>query len=374
MLGGAEANGIDLPLEGEDQAIDQTLEALYDAGRSGGLGDSAPKVGRWLGDIRRYFPASVVQVMQRDALERLDLHQMLLEPELLAAVEPDVHLVANLISLSSILPAETRATARQVVAQLVADLQRRLMNPMRQAITGSLNRAIRNPRPRHNEIDWERTIQVNLKHYQPEYRTIVPATRIGQGRRRSSLHDVILCLDQSASMATSVVYAGILGAVLASLPALRTQLIAFDTSVVDLTAELADPVELLFGIQLGGGTDINRALTYAQQLVRQPRHTTLVLITDLYEGGDREALLKRAAGLVRAGVQVIVLLALSDEGASAFNADLAAAMGSLNIPAFACSPDQFPALMAVALKGQNLAQWAATEGIVTHHSGAGEDR
>src|SRR5262249_33762156 len=155
-----------------------------------------------------------------------------------------------------------------------------------QAVLGSLNRATRNRRPRHSEIDWHRTIRANLRHYQADYKTIIPETRIGYGRKRSSLRDIILCVDQSGSMATSVVYAGVFSAVLASLPAVSTKLVVFDTAVVDLSERLADPVDVLFGTQLGGGTDINQALAYCQSLVRQPQETILILISDLCEGGD----------------------------------------------------------------------------------------
>ena len=224
VLGSGQADGVGMELTGVDRAIDQALEALYDSDRSGGLGSSAPSVARWLGDIRTYFPKSVVRVMQRDALERLNLRQMLLEPELLEAVEADVHLVSTLLSLKSVLPGKTKETARIVVRRVVEDLERRLAAPTRQAIQGSLNRAARNRRPRYSEMDWHRTIRANLKHYQPEYRTIIPETRIGYGRKRSLLREIILCVDQSGSMAASVVLAGVFGAVLASLPASRRTL------------------------------------------------------------------------------------------------------------------------------------------------------
>ena len=243
ILGGESADGTGVALNGDDLAMDQTLEQLYDVDKSGrvGMGKSAPKVARWLGDIRKFFPTSVVQLLQRDALERLDLRQMLKQPELLRAVQPDVHLVANLLSLRSALPPEARETARSVVRIVVDQLERKLAEPMRQAVSGSLNRALRNRRPRHNEIDWNRTIRANLKHYQAAYRTIIPETRIGYGRKRQALREIVLCIDQSGSMATSVVYAGIFGAVLASLPALKTHVVVYDTAVVDLTAELHDP-------------------------------------------------------------------------------------------------------------------------------------
>jgi hypothetical protein len=247
---------------GDDLSMDRVLQALYNPDRKGGLGSSSPNVNRWLGDIRKYFPTSVVRIVQKDALERLGLRELLLEKELLESVEPDIHLVASLLSLSRVIPAKTRDTARQVVQKLVQDLERRLASPLIQAIRGSLNKATRTNRPRVQEIDWDRTIRKNLKNYLPERRTIVPERLIGWGHRRKSLRDIVLCVDQSGSMATSVVYSSIFAAVMATIRAVSTHMIVFDTAVVDLTAELRDPVDLLFGTQLGGGTDINRALAY----------------------------------------------------------------------------------------------------------------
>ena len=376
VLGGGDADGIcggpgiedeGLNLEVGDRALDQALAALYgDSDKRGGsLGRSAPNVARWLGDIRSYFPSSVVRVMQQDALERLNLHQMLLEPEMLEAVDADIHLVANLMSLNQVIPEKTKETARLVVRKVVDELLWKLQRPMQQAVIGSLKRSQRNNRPRHSEIDWNRTIRANLKHYQPEYHTVIPERLIGYGRKRSALRDIVLCVDQSGSMAASVVYASIFAAVLASIPAVKTQLVLFDTAVIDLTDLLKDPVDVLFGTQLGGGTDINQALSYCQAHVRQPQDTILVLISDLYEGGNNDALLKRVASLVASGVQMVALLALNDEGAPCFDHHNAAAFASLGVPAFACTPDQFPDLMAAAISRTDIGQWAATQDIVT---------
>lgn len=350
-------------LSGADAAMDRALAALYESDRQGGLGSSCPNVARWLGDIRQYFPTSVVQLMQKDALQRLDLKQMLFEPELLQAVEPDVHLISELLALKNVLPAKTKETARAVVQKVVDELRRKLEQPTRQAVLGSLNKSSRTRRPRHNEIDWHRTIRANLKHYQEKYKTIIPETRIGYGRKRSSLRDIVVCVDQSGSMAASVVYAGVFSAVLASLPAVSTKMVVFDTAVVDLSEKLADPVDVLFGTQLGGGTDINLALSYCQTLIRQPQDTILVLISDLYEGGNAQEMLKRMANIVTSGVQVIALLALSDEGGPAFDHNHAAAFASMEVPAFACTPDLFPDLMAAAIQRQNISQWASTNGL-----------
>ncbi|WP_407444694.1 VWA domain-containing protein [Rhodococcus sp. (in: high G+C Gram-positive bacteria)] len=351
---------------GADSAMDAALAALYDTDadgtggpRSGGLGASAPKVARWLGDIRTYFPTTVVQVMQRDAVDRLGLDRLLLEPELLDAVEPDVHLVGTLLSLNSVMPETTRATARAVVGKVVREVEERIAQRTRTAVSGALNRSSRTSNPKTRDIDWHRTIRANLAHYQPEYRTVVPQRLVGFGRRSQAVQrDVVLAVDQSGSMASSVVYAAIFAAVLASMQALRTSLVVFDTAVVDLTGKLTDPVDVLFGTQLGGGTDINRAIAYSRTLITRPTDSLFVLISDLYEGGIRAEMLSRVREMLAAGVQVVVLLALSDDGAPAFDRENAAALGALGVPAFACTPDRFPDLLALALERGDVGRWA----------------
>lgn len=360
-----------------DQAIDAALAALYEDGppagrddrggrqqRSAGLGASAPSVARWLGDIRRYFPATVVQVLQRDAIDRLRLHELLLEPEMLASLEPDVHLAGTLLSLTGVLPETTKATARQVVGAVVAEIDKRIRTRTRSAVTGAVSRATRTRRPRPRDIDWNKTIAANLSRYQPEHHTVIPERLIGYGRRQQVVaRDIILAIDQSGSMASSVVYASVFGAVLASIASVRTSLVVFDTAVADLTGQLTDPVEALFGIQLGGGTDINRALAYCQTLITRPRDSIFVLVSDLLEGGVREQMLSRIAAMTAAGVQVVALLALSDDGAPAYDAGNAAALAELGVPAFACTPDAFPDLLAVAIDGGDIGAWAQREDL-----------
>ncbi|MDC3210261.1 MAG: VWA domain-containing protein [Saprospiraceae bacterium] len=357
-------NDDQVSLSPEMKGMDDVLDALYDSERQAGLGSSSPNVNRWLGDIRKYFPSSVVQLMQKDALERLNLEQMLLEPELLEAVEPDVNLVGTLLSLMKVLPRKTKSTARAVVQKVVEDLEKRLKNPLRQAIQGAINRSVRNRRPKHNEIDWNKTIRANLKTYQTEFNSIIPEVLIGHGKKGQSLKDVILLVDQSGSMANSMVYAGVFGAVMASLRSVKTHMVVFDTSVVDLTEELDDPVDLLFATQLGGGTNINKALGYSKELIRKPEDTILVLVSDLYEGGNENEMLKKVASIKKSGVQLITLLALDDQGAPQFDKSVASKFSTLGVPTFACSPDQFPSLMAAAIKKESINDWMAMEGIV----------
>lgn len=371
VLGKEGAPGLTPNLSGENQRMDSALESLYEGGngdgggRGGGLGASSPKVARWLGDIRKYFPSSVVQVMQKDAIDRLGLDQLLLEPEILSQTEPDVHLVSTLMSLNRVIPKKTQETARQVVRQLVEQLLKKLEQPTKQAVQGALARNIRNPRPKLRDIDWQRTIKANLSTYQPDYKAIIPEKLVGFGRRQSSLKDVVLCIDQSGSMGASVIYSSIFGAVMASLPSLSTRFVVFDTAVVDLTENLNDPVDILFGTQLGGGTDIHKALSYCEKQITRPSDTVMVLISDLEEGGNQAQMIKTAKRLKESGVQLVTLLALSDEGQPWYCHRNAARFSKLGIPVFACTPDQFPELMAAALAKKDLHLWARGQGIRT---------
>ena len=358
-------------LGGDDRKLSVALSALYgdgeDSGKKsksrGGLGRSSPTaLSTWMGDIRSYFPSSVVQVIQRDAFSRFNLKQMLMEPEFLDSVEQDITLVANLIELKEVMPDKSKQKAREVIASIVAQLMQRLEAKTAEAIRGAIDRGQRTFRPRQRDIDWPRTIAVNLRNYQPDYATVVPEKLVGfrrKQRRLVDLDEVILCVDQSGSMASSVIYSSIFAAVLASLPVVATKLICFDTVVVDLSDELADPVDVLFGIQLGGGTDIDQAVGYCANQIERPTQSHFILITDLLEGGNEESLISRLNGLVRSGVNVIVLLALTDQGNPWYSSTTASQVAALGIPCFACTPDQFPDLMGAALRREDIAAWAS---------------
>jgi len=361
-------------LSDKDRRMNQALGALYDEPEddvkkgAGSLSRSSPRVAKWLGDIREFFPTPVVQVIQKDAFERKGLRQLLMEPEFLATLEADVELVADLVTMRDIMPAKAKATARVVVNKVVEELMKRLEQRTAATIRGAVDRSRRTNRPRFADIDWARTIRANMRHYQPSLRTIIPETLIGFMRRQKrivDLDEVTLCVDQSASMGTSVVYSSIFAAVMASLPVIRTRLVCFDTVIHDMTDDLADPVDVLFGIQMGGGTDINGAVAYCEGKIEKPSKSHLVLITDLYENGVRSGLLERLARVKASGVNVIVLLALTDAGRPAYDAQLGGEVAALGIPVFACTPDQFPGLMATALRREDVGAWAATEDIKT---------
>ncbi|MDC0749681.1 VWA domain-containing protein [Polyangium mundeleinium] len=364
-MGGRGGSGL---LTREMAEMDAALGALYDIEetdpgngsgssnkRSAGLGASRPKLAAWLGDVRKYFEQDVVAVIQQDAIEKKGWKELLFEPESLAQITPSVELVGTLLTMKDMIPDRAKDAAREIVRAVVEEIKKRMQGELERAVRGALDRSRHQPIPSLPNLDWRRTIGKNLKNYQKERRTIVPDRFFffaRQHRRRE--WNVIVAMDQSGSMASSVVYGGVMGSILASLPALETHVVAFDTEVVDLTPRLVDPVDLIFGIQLGGGTDINRAVGYCQGLVSNPRRTLFILLTDLYEGGNQEQMVKRMEEMVQSGVRAMCLLALDDSGTPMYDAELAKKLAKLGVPCFACTPNALPPMLEAALKGHDL--------------------
>jgi len=323
--------------------------------RSAGLGGSAPHLAKWLGDLRSYFPTDVVAVVQKDAIERKGLKQLLFEPETLGLVTPSVDLVGTLLTLKNLIPEDAKEAARQIVRVVVGEIIKRLKGGIEQAIRGSLDRSRHSPIRSLPNMDWPRTIRRNLRNYDRERKILIPDQFFFFARqhRRKEYH-VIVCMDQSGSMAESCVWGGVMGAILASMPALETKVIAFDTEVVDLTEQCSDPVDLLFGVMLGGGTDINRAVKYCQGLITDPRKTIFLLLTDLFEGGNQQELCRRMDEMVQSGVRAVTLLALGESGTPCYDEHLARRFADIGIPSFACTPNKLPELLEGALKGGDL--------------------
>lgn len=359
------AGGTSPLLNKEQCEMDESLGAIYDqppkSSRSAGLGAGKGTVAKWLGDVRKYFETDVVITIQKDAISRDEkLKVLLFEPELLAEVTPSVEMVGTLLSLKNMVPDKAKDVARQLVKAVVEEIQKRLKNAIERAIRGALDRSRHQPLPSLPNIDWKRTIQRNLKNYIPSRKTVIPDRFhfwARQHRRRE--YNVIVCMDQSGSMAESVVYGSVMGAIFASIPALETHVVAFDTEVVDLTDQCQDPVEMLFGIQLGGGTDIERAVAYCQRFIREPSKTIFILITDLYEGGNQSKLIQRMSDMADSGVKAICLLALSDSGVPIYDESLAKKLANVDVPSFACTPNVLPDMLEALFKGRDPASIAA---------------
>ena len=347
----------------QDTIMDAALAAIYDrttapGSRSAGAGQGPrmPNLSKWLGDVRSHFPPDIVSIIQSDAIERKGLTQLLFEPETLSNIKPDIAMVGTLLSLKGHIPEKSKQAARALVQAVVDEIMKRLETDLRRAVTGALNKKEHSPLPSLSGTNWKRTISRNLKNYDQETKRLIPERfYFYQRQKKNKDWTVILDIDQSGSMADSIIYASVMGAIFASMPALDTRVVVFDTEVVDLTETVRqDPVDMLFGVQLGGGTDINKSVRYCAKLIENPKKTLFILISDLYEGGVAAGLLRKLQEMKESGVKCLVLLALSDGGTPAYDRELGQKIANLGIPSFACAPDLLPALVEGAIKGHDL--------------------
>lgn len=348
-------------LTAEELLMDSALAQIYgNDSRSGGVkgagnGLSSPQLTRWLGDLRSLFAPMEIKVIQNDAIERRGLKQLIFEPEMLDGLEPDISTASLLLMLKEQIPKRAKENARAYIAKIVEDINRRIADDLKRSVTSAVNRREHSPIPSASALDYKMTIRRNLKNYDPELKTILPEKfYFFERASHSASRTVILDIDQSGSMGESAIYSSVMGCILASMNSLKTHIVAFDTAVTDLTELCSDPVELLYGIQLGGGTDIEKSVAYCTELIAEPVKTTMFLITDLYEGGNRSGLIRRLSELKESGVNVIVLLAISDSGKPCFDSQMADKIAALDIPCFACPPERLPELLELALKKHSL--------------------
>ncbi|HEX8339807.1 MAG TPA: VWA domain-containing protein [Tepidisphaeraceae bacterium] len=367
-------------LGGDQIELDEALEAIYSSdeidrdewesptdGRTHGSakGRSFPRVAKWLDQIRTFFPKDVVVLLQKDAIERRGLKQLLLEPEIMASVEPSLDLAATVLAMKNMVPEKAKSAARDLVRRVVEDVRKRLESQFTQAIRGALQRNRHSPFRSLPNLDWPRTIRRNIKNYNTELQTIIPEQISFFGRQqRQNQWNIIIAMDQSGSMATSLIYGGIMGAILASTGAVETHVVAFNhEDVVDLTEHCSDPVDLLFGVQLGGAEDYWKATSYCERFMHTPAKTLYILLADLYDTSpNTKRFVKKMEFLLESGVKAIGLLAISDQGKPSYNESLAEQLAKMGMPCFGCTPDRLPELIAGVLRGSDLKALAARLG------------
>ena len=357
-----EALGAIYASESEQEISRKEWEASAEGRPHGAVkGRSMPRVARWLDQIRNFFPKDVVVLLQHDAIERRGMKELLFEPEFMAKVEPSIDLASTVLELKNLVPEKAKAAARDLVRRVVEELRKRLESRFAQAVRGSLDRSQHAAFRSLPNLDWPRTIRRNLKNYNTTLKTIVPAEiSFFRRRHRQNEWNVIIAMDQSGSMASSLIYGGIMGAILASMPAVETHVVAFNhEEVVDLTEHCTDPVDLLFGVQLGGAEDYWKATCYCERFMHTPAKTLYILIADLHDTSPNESrFVKKMEFLLESGLRAVTLLAISDQGQPSFNASLADKLAKLGMPCFGCTPDRLPDLLAAVLKGHDLHQFA----------------
>lgn len=345
-------------LSEEELLMDSALAAIYgndgiEEGRGGsgaGNGMSNPQITRWLGDLRSLFAPMEIQIIQNDAIERKGMKQLFFEPEMLDQLEPDINTGALILMLKDQVPKRAKDNVRQYIKKIVDKINERIADDVKRAVTAAMNRREHSPIPSAAAMDYKMTIRRNLKNYNQDLKVLLPEKFYFYERTsRSANRTVILDIDQSGSMGESVIYSSVMGCILASMSAVKTHIVAFDTQVHDMTDLTDDPIDLLYGIQLGGGTDIERSVKYCAGLIEEPNKTTMFLISDLEEWGNRNGLVRRMSELKECGVNLVVLLAISDSGKPHYDEQMAKKIAAHDIPCFACPPDKLPELLEQAL-------------------------
>ena len=354
-------------LSQEDLMMDTALDAIYNRdmkfgfGGGAGKGASSPQISRWLGDVRTLFDKDIVKIIQSDAMERCGLKQLIFEPELLENIEPDMHMASMILTLKDQIPKQSKENAREFIRKIVEQINALLETDLKRAVTVSINRKLHSPIPSASALDFQTTIRKGIKDYNAKLKKIIPQKYYFFERSATTAankYTVVLDIDQSGSMGESVIYSSIMSCILASMSAIKTKVVAFDTNIVDLSEKCEDPIDLLFGFTLGGGTDIEKSIKYCTKYIENPKKTIFFLISDLEEGGNRAGLLRRLTQMKEDGVIVICLLAISDSGKPYYDANMAQRIANNGIPCFAAAPQMLPRLLEKAMKNEDMSEFA----------------
>ena len=321
--------------------------------RQGGSGKGhAMNVPRWVDEVGELFPREAKEVMERELVNRRGLRELMQKPELLERIEPNKELVKTLLTHRDLMNEKTRALARKIIQKVVEELKKKLKVQVEQAIVGAIRRDKHSPRRVYRNLDIKRTINRNLKNYDRDsQKLLVDRLYFYAAERKNRPWHVIVAVDQSGSMLDSAIFSAVMASIFAELPAVRTSLFLFDTDVADLSDQVGQPVDVLLSIQLGGGTDITRALQYANQLVREPARTIVVLITDFYEGRAEKDLVHQVREMAQSGIRMIGLGALGYDARPEFNKTTASKCRKVGMDILSCTPEKLAEAMARIIRG-----------------------
>lgn len=344
----------DTGLDKAEQRADRALDYLYAremdrrglrrgrAGQHGSLDPSQLTPLTWLGELRALFPQSVIETVQAHAIDGLGMTELLSDPKLLESLEPNRSLLKSLLAFKGAANPAVQDKIREVARKVVEEVTRRLKPRVERALAGRPNRFRRSQQKSVQNFDWRATIRENLKHYDPARNRIIAERLRFFGRSQRKLPwTIILCVDQSGSMLSSTIYAAVMASILTGLPSLDVKLVVFDTSVVDLSSEAADPVSVLMSVQLGGGTDIAKAVGYCEGLVTQPTRTVFVLLSDFEEGGSVAKLLAAVRRMNASRVTQLGLAALTDDAVPIYDRAMAERLAACGMKIAALTPDHF---------------------------------
>ncbi|HWB61606.1 MAG TPA: VWA domain-containing protein [Chthoniobacteraceae bacterium] len=360
ILGHYSKEQIRVGLNARQQRLETALDYLYsreytgrgmrERGGPGSLDASQLTVPKWLGEVRSLFPKETVEVIEKHALDRYNLTELVTDKETLSKLEPNMDLLRLLLTFRGHLKGDVLVEARRIIRHVVEELKQRFATDVRRALSGKVNRFRRSPIKVAQNFDWRSTIRRNLKNYDATRKQLMVDELLFFSRIQRRLPwQVILCIDQSGSMSSSVIHSAVMAGILAGLPMLKVSLVVFDTSVVDLTGYVDDPVEVLMNVQLGGGTDIGQAVAYCEGLVENPRRSVVVLISDFCEGAPPRKLIQSCARLRESGVKLLGLAALDETANPVYDIKMAERLAAAGMDIAALTPKQLAEWLAKVL-------------------------
>ncbi len=351
----AEKNLSSAQMNAGGKRLEKALDFLYGReyqgrgmrGDGGTLDPTQLSVPHWLNEVRELFPQETIEVIEKHALDRYGMTELVTDPKVLEKLTPNTDLLKTILTFRGQMKGEVLQVARKIIREVVEEIKRKIENEVRQSLLGKLNRFRHSPLKVAQNFDWRATIRRNLKHFDPEKQKIIAQNLYFFSRVERRLPwDVILCIDESGSMADSVIHSAIMAGILAGLPSLRVHLVIFDTSVVDLSQYVDDPVEILMSVQLGGGTNIGQALSYCETLVSNPQRTVLILVSDFMEGASPAQMFGVCQRLNEAGVKLLGLAALDQQANPIYDRHAAERLAERGMEIAALTP-------------KKLAQWLA---------------
>lgn len=327
--------------------MENTLDFLYsmefgdELMRLGGNGSSRLYTADWIAKVRKIFPKKTVEVLEKQAIEHFKLTEMLTDKEVLQKMEPNTDLLKIILQFKHMMKSDVIVEAKRIIKKVVDEISEKLNQDIRKSLLGKLNRNMPSNIKSMRNLDFKRTIQRNLKNYDTKNnRLVLKNVYFNSRTKRFNKWNIIIAVDESGSMLDSVIYSAVMAGIFAKLPMIDTKLIIFDTQIVDLSGYIEDPVEVLMGMQLGGGTDIANALNYCHSLCNNPHRTIFVTVTDLYEGGSVSTLLHTASDIISGGSKMVFLTALDKQANPDYDRTIGQKLADLGAFVGAMTPEQ----------------------------------
>lgn len=321
------------------QGDDVRGESISD--RSGGLGESQLTAAKWITKVRELFPKQTAEVLERHALDEFKMTELLTDKKVLEQMKPDMSLLKTVLQLKHLMKGEVLETAKKIARAVAEELSEKLAQSTRQALTGRLDRNSKSPVRSARNIDIHKTIRRNLKNYDKENETLMLKDVYFSSRvKKYNKKTVIIAVDESGSMLGSVIYSAVMAQIISKLPFAEIKLVIFDTEIVDLSGMVEDPVEVMMSVQLGGGTDIGKALSYCESLIQTPSDTCVLCVTDLCEGGYPHILLNTAQNIMTSGAKLSFLTALDECANPVYDKNMGQLLADMGAFVGALTPDQ----------------------------------